>query len=282
MIVQLNDFKNQLDHIEKNLVDKYGEIEVKKEKLEQMQEKVALLRSQKREDIIRINVGGKSFATTKETIMRVQDNLFYKLIKSNRFNFSKGIFLDRNPKMFQYILDYFRTETISLKNFTKEELEELKEEVLYYEVLPMEKLLDGVCGSGAVKYVNMEVSSYYYDHIGLVGHSTPDVLLDKDLTTGVCTNTNGWIILEFDKATTIDEISIGGYTGRTDWVYAGGYGSGGTIYSSMDKFNWTTLGLVPTGFGTTILKVTPMIKQNAKYLKIQHSSWLGIGYLSIN
>ena len=279
MLKELNFLKNKLDHIEKNIVEKVDEIELKEEKWNELEIKVKEIRETRRDDIININIGGKKFATKIQTLMNVKDNLFYKLIISKRFNFQNGIFIDRSAKMFPVILDYFRKQEFNIKRFNKEELSELREEAIYYEVLPLENLLGEE--KKDIKYVSLEVSSFYMQDNVIVGQTTSDVLLDKNLQTGVCTNSPGRMVLELNKIAIIEQIEIGGFTGKSDWILESGYGSGAVISTSTDKITWKNVGSVPNGFGTTIIKFN-VTTTSAKWIKLEGTGWLGIGYLKLS
>ena len=65
-------------------------------------------------DIIRLNVGGQHFITTRATLCAVEGSLLACMFRSDS-NFAppieiegKEVFLDRNPIAFSYILDYLR------------------------------------------------------------------------------------------------------------------------------------------------------------------------------
>jgi len=279
MLKELNSLKNKLEHIEKNIVEKVEEIQTKEEKWEELEKKVQEIREIKKDEIININVGGKKFATKLQTLMNIKDNLFHKLIVSKRFNFKNGIFIDRSPKMFPYILDFFRKQEIKIKRFSKEELEELKEDAIYYEVLPLENLLGD--DKKVIKYLSMEVNEFYNSGSEIIGQTNLEVLLDRNLNTGICTNSPGKITLELDKVAEVNQIEIGGFTGKSDWVYENGYGAGATIFTSSDKKNWTNVGCVPSGFGKNIIKFK-VVSSTAKWIKIEGTGWLGIGYLKLS
>ena len=65
-------------------------------------------------DIIRLNVGGQHFITTRATLCAVEGSVLATMFCSDS-NFAppieiegKEVFLDRNPIAFGYILDYLR------------------------------------------------------------------------------------------------------------------------------------------------------------------------------
>lgn len=61
--------------------------------------------------MLKVNVGGKIFVTTKETLCHFQNCYFDALFKYNNAitdETTNEIFVDRNPKYFDLILDYMR------------------------------------------------------------------------------------------------------------------------------------------------------------------------------
>ena len=76
----------------------------------------------------------------------------------------------------------------------------------------------------------------------------------------------------------IEEINVGGYNGNTgSWSPTNG--SGATVHTSNDKILWTQVGVI-TSLGAFISNVK-LKKTNGKYLKFNHTSYLGLGYLEI-
>ena len=134
----LMDLKSKLELLEKTLDDKVSAVNTKGDKWETLEERVTSLLAVKNEDIININVGGKHFSTTMETLMSVKDNLFWKVIISKKLDITKGIFIDRSPDYFPYILDFLRYKKINMKRLNTSQILELKEEVLYYELIELE------------------------------------------------------------------------------------------------------------------------------------------------
>jgi hypothetical protein len=115
-------------------------------------------------DIIKLNVGGTYFSTLKSTLEKkikkrngngyYDPNLFQSLLSGTikiNYDENKAIFIDRNPKYFNYILDYLRN-LDSKKQFdpTKVKIESINEfltEIEYYEL------------NGLIDSMNMDISS---------------------------------------------------------------------------------------------------------------------------
>ena len=97
--------------------------------------------SQQNTEIVKLDVGGKLFHTSKSTIMS-QDTMLSSLV-SERWNPNKDeyVFIDRDGKHFRKILNFFRDGVISRPN-TSEDLEELKREADFYCIVELSKLLE--------------------------------------------------------------------------------------------------------------------------------------------
>ena len=69
-----------------------------------------------------------------------------------------------------------------------------------------------------------------------------------------------------------------GYKGSTS--FSSTNGTGAVIYISEDKHKWHNVGTVQNTFSTSIVKCTV---NNLKgcYVKFQHNTYLGIGYLLV-
>jgi hypothetical protein len=66
------------------------------------------------EDRIKFNVGGRKFETTRGTIMKYPDSVLAKHIGDLSKSDTKGrYFIDRNPKVFAAILEYYRSNVLA-------------------------------------------------------------------------------------------------------------------------------------------------------------------------
>lgn len=93
-------------------------------------------------DILHLNVGGKNFSTSRQTLTWIPDTFFTSLLSGriSSLRDEKGaIFIDRDPTIFSSILNYLRTREISLKNI---DLRTLKHEAEYYGIAPLVKRLN--------------------------------------------------------------------------------------------------------------------------------------------
>jgi len=89
----------------------------------------------------------------------------------------------------------------------------------------------------------------------------------------------GLIVFELASVTNVSTIEIGGWVGdKSIWSPTNGVGA--TILTSTDSYNWTEVGKIPSHFGESVIQVV-LKPTNAKYIKFQHSGFLGLGYLNI-
>jgi len=92
-------------------------------------------------EIIHLNVGGRRFSTSRQTLTQVQDTFFTGLL-SGRIQTTKdetgAIFIDRDPDLFRLILNYLRNRSLSFENVN---FKELRHEAEFYGISPLVKKL---------------------------------------------------------------------------------------------------------------------------------------------
>ncbi|XP_041351393.1 BTB/POZ domain-containing protein KCTD3-like isoform X2 [Gigantopelta aegis] len=92
-------------------------------------------------EIINLNVGGKRFSTSRQTLTWVPDSFFTSML-SGRISTLKdetgAIFIDRDPKLFQHVLNFLRTKDIALRNVN---LSALRHEAEFYGITPLVRRL---------------------------------------------------------------------------------------------------------------------------------------------
>jgi len=129
-----------------------------------------------------------------------------------------------------------------------------------------------------VKYIKFESSGPYMT-AGTQSVEHLNDFTDRSLTKGICANSPGWIIIELQYPTDIQDIEIGGWNGNSS-IWGCTNGAGARIETSNDKSSWVHVGTVPSDFGVTIQKLT-LTKSKAKFVRFQHTSYLGLGYFKI-
>ncbi|XP_030854857.1 BTB/POZ domain-containing protein KCTD3 [Strongylocentrotus purpuratus] len=92
-------------------------------------------------DLIKLNVGGTRFSTSRQTLTWIPDSFFSSLL-SGRISSVKdetgAIFIDRDPSFFVPILNYLRTKELNIKGI---DIETLKHEAEFYGISPLVKKL---------------------------------------------------------------------------------------------------------------------------------------------
>lgn len=229
-------------------------------------------------DIIKFNVSGELFATKSNTLLNVKDSLFYKIVLSKKFDLSKEIFIDRDFKYFGDILDYLRSGKFNYNKYSsKQELEEIKAEADYYELVDIlstieERLKEPV-------FISFTFSGVYNTSGTVVGTNKLEDISDRNLNTGICATSPGWITFELNHEFDISKVEIAGFNGNTTY-WGPSNGSGASIMVSKDNINWKTVGSIPSSFASAIVQVD-LTSTTGKYLKLQHTSYLGISYLKV-
>ncbi len=139
------DEKHRLQKIEKKLALREKMLEDKERMILNWEKKInGIVEKSKQE--VKLNVGGKSFVTSMDTLCKEQT--FFSVLFSGQFNIEKNevgeYFIDRNPKHFEVILDHMRGyERVDARIalMPNEERAELAEEVDFYQIDSMRQLL---------------------------------------------------------------------------------------------------------------------------------------------
>jgi hypothetical protein len=268
--------KSRLEGIEQQLTDQSQEIQKRYDTWQRLDERAERIFNNQN-NIVRFNVGGKKFATTEATLMETKGTLFTKLIESGKVDLKDEIFFDRSPSMFPLIIEYLRKQKITYKGITKEDLEILRSDAEYYQIVEIHRSLDHRLKE--IEFVSFEFSgAYTYSGLTAGTNSVAD-LKDKSMLKGICANSPGFIIIELNDEWEFKTLEIGGWKGNSTLWYSDN-GAGATIFTSLNKQDWKTVGTIPYGFGSSIKKVE-LSKSVAKYIKFEYTSFLGIGYLNI-
>ncbi|TGZ65518.1 hypothetical protein CRM22_005831 [Opisthorchis felineus] len=85
--------------------------------------------------VLTLNVGGTLYTTTTTTLKHDPDSYLAKLLTNSSAlrDVNHNLFIDRDPSLFRYILDYCRYGKLCIpRNF--DELERLKEEATFYKL----------------------------------------------------------------------------------------------------------------------------------------------------
>jgi len=91
---------------------------------------------------IKLDIGGKTFTTSKTTLLAIPNTYFYSMISSGKWSPDEdGVyFIDRNPKHFDRILDLLRTSELNTEGLSSLEWKKLESDLDYYQI-PIPKSL---------------------------------------------------------------------------------------------------------------------------------------------
>lgn len=266
--------RSKLENLEKDFEVKLKDVEEKEAKFKKLDEQINELISTG-DTVITLNVGGKIFQTKASTLLSKKDTLFYKLLSADtdgkEYFRIKEYFFDRNYQFFPFILDYLRTDKYCLKGFNKFELEDLLEDCEFYGLTEIIASFERM--EKEAEFVNFDAAPRYSN----AGTHRLEDLNDRSLMKGICVGSPFYITFELNYEHHIETIEIGGYNGNSGIWYVGN-GSGASVHTSTDKVTWKLVGTVNLGDTIQTINLTPSI---GRYIKFQHNSHLGIGYLKI-
>lgn len=272
----LSSLKSKLQDMGKQIEEQSSAKAIKEAKQKSLEEKFSEITLTDRK-IVNLNIGGKIFATTYDVLTKDPNCLFSILLKENPD--SNTLYFDRNPRIFDILLSYLRFGKIKYTQYSDIELKEIYEEALYYEITDIRDYLFEKTRD--ITVIKVETSGEYFADGKVVGDNNHLSLSDKDMKKGICAKSPGWITMELNCNSDFSTLEIGGYCGN-EKVWYKGNGAGAQILVSENGKDWTLVGRIPTKFGYEITSVNlDKEVKNAKYIKFNHLSYLGIGYLNI-
>lgn len=277
----LKEVKTKLEGVESSLLNQLKELDGRGIKWFQYDAKKEKLIKEGAESVrVYINVGGKQFQTTLLTILNHPDTLFFNLIMTDQWDYNEELFIDRGYKYFDAILSFMRNKQIFMSSYRDEEITDISKEAKFYQLYSMSDYLETYCRD--VVFIGFEFSGEYRSGDQVAGTNNIDDLNNFDdisCLKGICTNYTGWITIELSREVEFEQLEIGGYRGNTN-LYSNSNGSGAQIKTSLDKVNWVNVGTINSAYanGPYLHTVT---SSKAKYIKFEHNSYLGIGYLKV-
>lgn len=272
----LTSIKERLERIETNLAKQSAQIKDREEKWEKMNEHIKQYKLNDSKPV-KLNIGGDRFVTCINTLLKIPNTLFTRLLESPDINLEEEIYIERSGKLFKTILQFLRYNDFNYKNYSKQTLLDLLEEADFFDISPLFNQINDLTRD--IELLNMEYSGDYIFKGQTAGTQKFEDLKSKDLQTGVCAKAPGFIIVELNGNWEFEEIDIGGWNGNTTLWYPGN-GSGSKIYSSQDKNTWTQVGSISSSYATKIVTVK-LKRSQARYIKFENKSYLGIGYLFV-
>ena len=89
-------------------------------------------------EIVKLNIGGKNFATLKSTLLKYKDSYLANLLENEKesiiYDENNAVFIDRNPKLFEFIIEYLRTGFMETLPQDFHKLKRMTDEALFYKL----------------------------------------------------------------------------------------------------------------------------------------------------
>ncbi len=131
----MQEVENKAATLQQTLDEEKKVLKKEQEKMEQLKSKVKKV-SPVIKNIVKLNVGGKKFSTTRETLL--SEPSFFTGLLSEMMGVDLDedgcIFIDRDPKHFPLILNYLRDHEIDLEDLNEKEKKMFMKEVQFYEI----------------------------------------------------------------------------------------------------------------------------------------------------
>lgn len=232
-----------------------------------------------KDESVILNIGGEIYQISKSTLKKCKGSLFEYLIDSNEFDLSNEIFIDRNPKYFDLIIEYIRGNPIDYNyNFkSKQEIVLFKREADFYELREISEYIEA--RMKPIELVGMSFSGEYTFSDIVIGTNKVEDINNPNCLTGICTSAPGWIAIQINEEVEIEEIQFGGYKGNPD-LWSPENGAGSEVLVAMNQNEWRSVGVVPAGFGESNMTLK-FHKIKLRYIMLKSVSYIGLGYIRI-
>jgi hypothetical protein len=118
------------------------------------------------DDIIKLNVGGQLFITTRATLCAKAGSMLAAKFDPNsnvapsKNELDGAVFLDRNPKTFEHVLCYLRHGCQGMSNIPDELLNELRADAVYFGLIGLKQACDTEKQSNTTSEENMEYKAF--------------------------------------------------------------------------------------------------------------------------
>ena len=275
-LLDLHGLKNKLEALESKIQHQMEGVKGRNEKLEAI-EKIYAEQYFPKQTKVNFNIAGTVFTISTHSIEQFPDSLFYSLINDPLIKLNESIFLDRNPIVFSLLLNYVRGKKINYSRLSKQMIHDLKIEAEFFEVW---EIYDSI----ELKYqdpkiINVTTSGNYVYKENVAGTNKFEDLNSNNNLTGVCANSPGCIIVELNKECNIEALDYMGFAGDKK-IWNPSNGAGAKIFASVDGKSYSNFGVL-SGLGEKLKTLTLKEPVTAKYIKFEHSTYLGLGYLKI-
>lgn len=230
-------------------------------------------------DRIKLNVGGKIFCVSKKILIK-EEGTYFLFVLSHPEQFlcddDGAYFIDRNPKIFPYILDYLRDgEITEMEEINNVLVRKILKEAQFFKITGLIEKFNFLIEKP--KFIKYEYSGIYID---AKSQDTLESIMDGNENTGICAISPGWIVLRLNRNVIINNITVCGYGGyKSGWGKTNG--SGAKINISADGFNWEEIPEILPDLNS-IKKIVLSNPKKAIAIKFVHNSYLGLSIVNIN
>jgi len=235
------------------------------------------------EDLVIVNLGGKTAKTYLKKLIFHKDSLFYKLSLDDLHNFGeirKEFFIDISNRYFTRILNFIRTGILIFEDLNSVEVNYLKEDLNY---LGLWEAVKTINNSYHVKIINATYSSI---HTTLKSIFDFNQLHIKNNKSGFATNSssNSWFILELDKISNISRIFISSLPNSFKPSIIGSGKGTSILLSETNNFtNNSIIATIPDTYSNETITIIKFKPTKAKFIKFNHpTDYINIGYLAIS
>lgn len=225
------------------------------------------------DQFITFYIEGELFRVSASNILKFKSSLLYSaIIKLPEKVIKEGIYIDRNPKNFEQILNFLKHSKVDLSELNAQLINEVREEAKFYELDEMVAYIDNVfVPPQIINYVSNGPFIYSYNALGDFDVESIKTMNSK---SGITITSPAKITFELNRAVEISGIFAIGFMGSTMFSSANGIGS--IISTSIDNKHFTQVGTL-NAFDTNIT----LKKSRAKFLQFESVSYIGFSYLEI-
>lgn len=232
--------------------------------------------------LVKLNVGGKYFVTSLNTLSSRRGTMFYKQILRGEFKKLDVIpFYDREPTYFPIILNFLRTGKVNLNLLSNEQKEDLLQECIFYEISYIIEILKNTADFN-YEIVEVKIANPYKFNSKMVGDFMVKTLVSKKQDKGFCSE-SGYIYIKLNKEMIASSIIIAGYNGDSlNWFVNNG--AGAYVYitdeNNLETCTWEFVGQVCTEYGINQIEIPLKGKKKIRCIQFMSDSLFGIGYLN--
>jgi len=111
---------------------------------------------------IKLDIGGKCFTTTLNTLTIVGGSFFSGMFSGKfpvQVDSNGSYFVDRDPELFPYILNFLRGIVPDVKNITKRELIALKQEAIFFQIEELKNWIEELLAKSKNQFDKSRVPS---------------------------------------------------------------------------------------------------------------------------